>query len=78
MKYINSKEKWGETPHKEKCAAKISTKGFLRPKIGGTTRKKTTPAGEYVPKDTEFCGSCLLEEMRLKNVITRQPHCNLI
>ncbi len=56
-----------------KSTSEIGNKGLLRPKMGRTTREKTSPAEESMPKGTEFCGRCLFGEMRLKNVITRQP-----
>ena len=56
-----------------KSTSEIGNKGLLRPKMGRTTREKTSPAEESMPKGTEFCGRCLLGETELKNVITRRP-----
>ena len=47
----------------------IQTKGHFR-----DIKEKTSPAEESMPKGTEFCRRCLFGEMRLKNIITRQPH----
>lgn len=68
------KGKPGRKLHRKRALPKLAARGFCALKSGRTTREKTSPTEEFMPKGTKFCGRCLLGETGLKNAITRQPH----